>query len=132
MPVKDFPKLIEMWLEDREVYDECAAFIEATGQRPLGAKDFPFPSLRAQGIVRDAPTAQGTPPRGIVIDDQFHPVSDDVPADRLFCLSLPFILGRHPFSQGITSSHEMGSVVGEKLARTLGHASLPRSEAAAS
>ena len=25
-----FPKLIEVWLEDREVYDECAAFIEAT------------------------------------------------------------------------------------------------------
>jgi L-ribulokinase len=25
-----FPKLIEVWLEDREVYDTCAAFIEAT------------------------------------------------------------------------------------------------------
>jgi L-ribulokinase len=25
-----FPKLIEVWLEDREVYDACAAFIEAT------------------------------------------------------------------------------------------------------
>ena len=25
-----FPKLIEVWLEDRDVYDACAAFIEAT------------------------------------------------------------------------------------------------------
>jgi L-ribulokinase len=25
-----FPKLIEVWLEDREIYDECAEFIEAT------------------------------------------------------------------------------------------------------
>jgi len=25
-----FPKLIEVWLEDREVYDACAAYIEAT------------------------------------------------------------------------------------------------------
>jgi L-ribulokinase len=25
-----FPKLIELWLEDREIYDEAAAFIEAT------------------------------------------------------------------------------------------------------
>ncbi len=25
-----YPKLIEVWLEDREVYDACAAFIEAT------------------------------------------------------------------------------------------------------
>lgn len=95
------------------------AFIEATGQRPLEAKDFPFPSLRKQGIVHDEPTAHDTPPRGIAIDDQFHPVADDIPADRLFCLSLPFILGRHPFSQGITSSHEMGLVVGEQLAQAL-------------
>ncbi|MDH7638177.1 FAD/NAD(P)-binding protein [Sphingomonas oryzagri] len=95
------------------------AFIEATGQRPLEAKDFPFPSLRKQGIVHDEPTADDTPPRGIAIDDQFHPVADDIPADRLFCLSLPFILGRHPFSQGITSSHEMGLVVGEQLAQAL-------------
>jgi uncharacterized NAD(P)/FAD-binding protein YdhS len=94
-------------------------FIEATGQRPLKAKDFPFPSLRKQGIIRDEPTATDVPPRGIVIDDQFHPVADDIPADRLFCLSLPFILGRHPFSQGITSSHEMGRVVGEQLAAAL-------------
>ncbi|HEX8978041.1 MAG TPA: ribulokinase [Solirubrobacteraceae bacterium] len=25
-----FPKLIEIWLEDREIYDACAAFVEAT------------------------------------------------------------------------------------------------------
>ncbi len=92
-------------------------FIEATGQRALSAKDFPFPSLIDQGIIRDA-SAPGTegPPRGIVIDDEFHPVSDEIPGDQLFCLSLPFLLGRHPFIQGITSSHDMGLVVGEKLA----------------
>jgi len=96
-------------------------FIEATGQRPLAAKDFPFPSLRKQGIVQDvaAEDAKG-PSRGIAIDDQFHPISDDIPADRLFCLSLPFLLGRHPFVQGITSSHEMGAVVGEELAVAIG------------
>jgi uncharacterized NAD(P)/FAD-binding protein YdhS len=95
-------------------------FIEATGQRPLGVKSFPFPSLLAQGIVRDAaaPDARGGS-RGIVIDDQFHPISDDLPVDQLFCMSLPFILGRHPFIQGITSSHEMGLVVGEQLANAI-------------
>jgi uncharacterized NAD(P)/FAD-binding protein YdhS len=95
-------------------------FIEAIGQRPLGAKDFPFPSLRKQGVVRDAASpAPGTPSRGIAIDDQFHLIADHIPADQLFCLSLPFILGRHPFVQGITSSHEMGSVVGEELAKAI-------------
>ncbi|MDO9370837.1 MAG: FAD/NAD(P)-binding protein [Sphingopyxis sp.] len=97
------------------------AFIEATGQRPLQAKAFPFPSLLQQGIVRDAqPGAAPSASRGIAIDDQFHPISDDIPADQLFCLSLPFLLGRHPFIQGITSSHEMGLVVAEQLAAAIG------------
>jgi uncharacterized NAD(P)/FAD-binding protein YdhS len=97
-----------------------AAFIEATGQRALAAKHFPFPSLFEQGIVRDAgpPDAKGGS-RGIAIDDLFHPVCDDIPDDQLFCLSLPFILGRHPFIQGITSSHEMGVIVAEQLAAAL-------------
>ena len=92
-------------------------FIDATGQRALQAKDFPFPSLRDQGIVRDVVEAGSkAPKRGIAIDDEFQPISDDIPDDQLFCLSLPFIMGRHPFVQGITSSHEMGRVVAEKLA----------------
>lgn len=96
-------------------------FIEATGQRPLQAKSFPFASLLKQGIVRDAePGAPTGVSRGIAIDDQFHPVSDEIPEDQLFCLSLPFLLGRHPFIQGITSSHEMGLVVAEQLAAALG------------
>jgi uncharacterized NAD(P)/FAD-binding protein YdhS len=96
-------------------------FIEATGQRPLSAQDFPFPSLRKQGIVRNAMAedVDRGASRGIVIDDQFHPVSQDLPADQLFCLCLPFLLGRHPFIQGITSSHEMGDVVGQELAAAI-------------
>jgi len=92
-------------------------FIEATGQRPLPIEDFPFPSLRKQGIIQDAHRAASRGPlRGIAIDDRFHPLRDEIPEDRLFCLSLPFLLGRHPFIQGITSSHEMGLVVGQQLA----------------
>ena len=67
--------------------------------------------------MRDVAPANGDgPSRGIVIDDEFHPVSEDIPDDQLFCLSLPFLMGRHPFIQGITSAHEMGQVVGENLA----------------
>jgi len=95
-------------------------FIEATGQKPLAAKDFPFPSLLRQRIIRDTAEPDGAGClRGIVIDDQFHPVADEIPADQLFCLSLPFLLGRHPFSQGITSSHAMGQVVGGQLAAVM-------------
>lgn len=96
------------------------AFVEATGQRALPAEDFPFPSLRAQGLVRDTDAGDGKPgSRGIVIDETFHPVSENDAASRLYCLSLPFLLGRHPFIQGITSSHEMGAVVGAELAQAV-------------
>jgi len=95
-------------------------FIEATGQRALAAIQFPFLSLLEQGIVRDETSADAPDAvRGIVIDDVFHPIADGVPEDRLFCLSLPFIMGRHPFVQGVTSSHEIGEVVGRRLALVL-------------
>jgi uncharacterized NAD(P)/FAD-binding protein YdhS len=94
-------------------------FIDATGQRPLEADDFPFPALLEQGIVLDAQDADAGATKGISVDETFHPASSDPRAQRLFCLSLPFILGRHPFVQGITSSHEMGGIVGEELARMI-------------
>ncbi len=95
-------------------------FIEATGQRSLPAKDFPFPSLVTQGIIRDESSANpDAPGRGIVVDDRFHPVVDGVAVDQLFCVSLPFLLGRHPFIQGITSSHDMGAAVGEALTEAI-------------
>ncbi len=93
------------------------AFIEATGQRPLAIDTFPFPTLREQGVVCDAAEGDEDGPKGVAIDDAYHPVSEDPAAHRLYCLSIPYILGRHPFIQGITSSHEMGSIVGAELAR---------------
>lgn len=97
------------------------AFVEAMGQRALSAKDFPFPSLIQQGVISDVTPVEGDAPvRGIAIDDEFHPISSDIPEDQLFCLSLPFLMGRHPFIQGITSAHDMGEVVGAKLATAVG------------
>ena len=91
-------------------------FIEATGQRPLSALQFPFLSLIEQGIVRDETSGnRDGAARGIVVDDLFRPVAAALPPDRLFCLSLPFILGRHPFAQGVTSSRDMGEIVGGHL-----------------
>ncbi|WP_309630155.1 FAD/NAD(P)-binding protein [Brevundimonas sp.] len=94
-------------------------FIEATGQRALPGIQFPFLSLLEQGIVRDAVASDPDAVRGIAVDDVFRPVAEAVPADRLYCLSLPFLMGRHPFVQGITSSHEIGEIVGRRLALVL-------------
>ncbi len=93
------------------------AFVDATGQRPLAIDDFPFPTLLRQGVVQDAAQGEANGPKGVEVDEVFHPVSNNPAASRLYCLSIPFILGRHPFVQGITSSHEMGEIVGTELAR---------------
>lgn len=94
-------------------------FIEATGQRPLGAIQFPLLSLIEQGIVRDQASSDEDPCRGIAVDDLFRPVTPHLATDRLFCLSLPFIMGRNPFAQGITSSRDMGEIVGRRLAQVV-------------
>ncbi|SFJ70529.1 Uncharacterized NAD(P)/FAD-binding protein YdhS [Sphingomonas sp. NFR04] len=99
-------------------------FIDATGQHPLGAEAFPFPTLLEQGVVQDAAQADGAGIKGIVVDAQFHPVSEHPARERLFCLSIPFLLQRHPFLQGIASSHEMGVTVGTELAAAADAASL--------
>jgi hypothetical protein len=99
--------------DDRTQYP---VFIEATGQRPLAIDTFPFPTLIEQGVVCDAAEGERNGPKGVAIDATFHPVSTNPAARRLYCLSIPYILGRHPFIQGITSSHEMGDIVGADLA----------------
>ena len=107
------------------------AFIDATGQRPLAADAFPFPSLLEQGVVRDTAEDDNPGTKGIAVDERFHPVTDHPAGDRLFCLSIPFILERHPFIQGITSSHEMGEIVGAQLALTVNGSATDKTKVAA-
>jgi len=103
-------------LQDTRSRVHFPAFIEAMGQQVSSAKDFPFPSLRRQGVIQDVKTeGQIEAKRGIAVDGSFHPISACEPSDRLFCLSLPFLLGQHPFAQGITSSAEMAEVVADAI-----------------
>ena len=103
-----------------------AAFIDATGQHALSASDLPFTSLRQPGALQEARTndlaADGdvTVRRtgGIDIDHEFRPrVSGDV-SNRLYCVSVPFLLHKLPFVQGITSAHEMGAKVSKAIIRS--------------
>lgn len=109
-----------VWVEGR--WYDFPAFVDATGQRPLAVEAFPFPTLVDQGVVRDAATGEAGGPKGVAVDELFHPVSGHAAAGHIYCLSIPFILSRHPFIQGITSSHEMGQVVGAELAAAVGAA----------
>lgn len=104
------------------------AFIDATGQHPLSASDLPFPSLRRQGVVKKAKTPGGDFDEafkrtgGIDVDDDFKPnVTEDV-CRNLYCVSVPFLLHKLPFVQGITSANDLGSRVARAILRSVGHA----------
>jgi uncharacterized NAD(P)/FAD-binding protein YdhS len=99
------------------------AFIDATGQQAMSASDVPFPSLIRQGVVREArtDTASSTlavkedsamvATGGIDIDNQFRPRFEKPLSRNLYCVSIPFLLHKLPFVQGITSAAELGDIV---------------------
>ncbi len=96
------------------------AFIEAMGQRVLSAREFPFPSLRQQGVVKnrkayDVSQTFSKETGGIALDQSYRPLSTLPQAKHLYCLSVPFLLGQFPFAQGITSSSEMGKTVAQAI-----------------
>jgi len=111
-----------------DLHIHFSAFIEAMGQRPLSVHDFPFPGLWEQGLLHKATASnfvytlfgqrfkKTVDMGGIDLDMAYHPVSDSPRASKLYCLSLPFMLGQFPFAQGITSSHEMGKKVAQDMA----------------
>nr|WP_246866271.1 FAD/NAD(P)-binding protein [Novosphingobium sp. SG720] len=90
--------------------------IDARGQAPLGLEDFPFPTLRlhlcAQALAQDRDWHEGlAPAQGHVLDPE------DPALARIHVLSLPFLLHRHPFIQGLTESAAMARACVAALGR---------------
>jgi uncharacterized NAD(P)/FAD-binding protein YdhS len=103
------------------------AFIDATGQASLSARDLPFPSLIEQGVMRRASTTEGSPILGldndevsartgvIDLDAAFRPRFEENFCHQLYCAAISFLLHKMPFVQGITSSHEIGGIVSKAI-----------------
>lgn len=115
------PGVIVTTLEGDRWFD---AFIDATGQHALSASDLPFPSLRRPELLKEALT-RTTPSAGLAksmkrtggidVDDQFRVrVKADV-CRELYCVSIPFLLHKLPFVQGIASAHEIGTLVARSV-----------------
>lgn len=104
-----------------------AAFIDATGQQAVSAWDVPFPSLIEQGAVRQARTVKAATALagkddtaevatgGIDLDSQFRPKFEKPLSHNLYCVSIPFLLHKLPFVQGITSAHDLGRIVSSSI-----------------
>jgi len=103
------------------------AFIDATGQHAVTAWDLPFKSLIKQGLVREARTNKASnalaaqddtavvATGGIDLDDKFRPRFEQPLCRNLYCVSIPFLLHKLPFVQGITSAEELGTLVGSAI-----------------
>ena len=103
------------------------AFIDATGQQAVSAWDVPFPSLIRQGAVREARTETASSTLaakqdtatvatgGIDLDNQFRPRFEKPLSHNLYCVSIPFLLHKLPFVQGITSAAELGDIVASAI-----------------
>jgi uncharacterized NAD(P)/FAD-binding protein YdhS len=103
------------------------AFIDATGQASMSARDMPFPSLVAQGVIKSAATPEGslilsgetedafTRTGGVDLDNAFRPKFEDNLCNQLYCAAISFLLHKMPFVQGITSAHEIGGIVSKAI-----------------
>ena len=107
------------------------AFIDATGQSSMSAKDMPFPGLIEQGVIKPAATREGaaiigseteeafTRTGGIDLDAALRPKFEDNLCNNLYCAAISFLLHKMPFVQGITSAHEIGEIVSGSIRRSV-------------
>lgn len=96
--------------------DGCLAFdhvLDARGQSPLTAQELPLPTLRLQimaNAVRSG-SSQSESDKPIEIGDSLS-LNDGINRlSQVYCLSIPHLLRRHPFSQGLTSCHELSGKI---------------------
>ena len=81
--------------------------IDARGQAPVGQEEFPFPTLRMQ--IRAQAIASAESLDEIATGRGFELGQPGNPLERVHCLSLPFLLSRNPFIQGLTAAEELGT-----------------------
>ena len=118
-------------VEIGEEKHEFTAFVDATGQQAVSAWDVPFPSLIRQGVVREALTEKASSTLavtqdkalvatgGIDLDNHFRPRFEKSLSHNLYCVSIPFLLHKLPFVQGITSAAELGDIVASTIIEEL-------------
>jgi uncharacterized NAD(P)/FAD-binding protein YdhS len=103
------------------------AFIDATGQASMSARELPFPSLLEQGVVKLASTREGplieepfTRTGGVELDAAFRPKFANNLCNQLYCAAISFLLHKLPFVQGITSAREIAEIVSKAILENIG------------
>ena len=85
----------------------------------------PFPTLRLQ-ILANARLAGEAASADLAVTDALGLEPGVNPVERVYCLAAPFLLGRRPFVQGLTSAHELAERAVADLLRRAAAPSPPR------
>lgn len=108
------------------VFDEI---IDARGQAHADEDEFPFPTLRmALKANRDLDIDRDE--GAVSVDASYRLIEGTNSLRNIWCLSLPFLLERRPFIQGLTSAAEMGKAAAEAILADVEHSSPVREESA--
>lgn len=93
------------------VFDEI---VDARGQAHADEDEFPFPTLRM--VLKANRDLDSDRDGGAVsVDASYRLVEGTNSLRDIWCLSLPFLLERKPFIQGLTSAAEMGRAAADSI-----------------
>lgn len=93
------------------VFDEI---VDARGQPNADEDEFPFPTLRV--VLKANRDLDSDRDGGAITVDASYRLAEGVNTLRnIWCLSLPFLLDRKPFIQGLTSAADMGAAAAKAI-----------------
>lgn len=99
-------------IDDRElIFDHL---VDATGQHRLGLADLPFPTLRE--VLQEGRLGSETE-EDAALDtaEDFRLRMPEAYDERIYCLSLPYLIGRYPFIQGLTAASDLGETAARAI-----------------
>jgi hypothetical protein len=96
---------------------------DARGQASADAEDLPFPTLRFLLTSNNRYEDDESDDASVNVDRRYRLAGGLNPLENIWCLSLPFLLSREPFIQGLTSAAKLGQTAAGSILKTTADAS---------
>jgi uncharacterized NAD(P)/FAD-binding protein YdhS len=104
----------EWRIDDDEGTIAVQSILDGRGAARATDQDFPFPTLRLF-LQSNSIVSQKNAFGAVRVGPDYEFVNGMNPVKNIWCLSLPFLLGRQPFIQGLTSAEKLGRTAARGL-----------------
>jgi hypothetical protein len=91
------------------------AVFDGRGQASAEDDDFPFPTLRFLLKANHGLDGATEGESAVKVDRQYRFAGGVNPLCNIWCLSLPFLMERQPFIQGLTSAAKLGTAAAKGI-----------------